>query len=96
MQGIKHLDRMDWAMYLFAITTLVAFVLTIVLIGLSQANYVSALAPLSSFSGSIGMIIVMAVLHNCQDCVAKRHKIDLCEYYKSRQPMPKEKADERT
>jgi hypothetical protein len=89
-RAIKHLDRMHRAIRVFAVISIILLVVTIVLLGLAQAEYVHPLLALYTFSGCIVSFIVIKAIDCCQQAVATKHNLDLQEdYYRVRQPAKK-------
>ena len=87
----KHLDRMERGMQAFAIIAVVALVAAIVLLGLSQADYVHPLSALYSFSGALTCLAIAKMIDCCHQSVAKKNHIDRKRYYALRQPPFEEK-----
>lgn len=84
--AIGTLDRMDIAIRVFAVTSVLLLITTIVLIALAQAEYVTPIAALYAFSGCVASFIVIKAIDCCQNSVAKKNNIDLQEYYDIKQP----------
>jgi hypothetical protein len=97
IKAIRHLDRMNWAIRVFVVISIVALVATIVLLGLAQAEYVEPQFPLYAFTACVGPFFVMAAIHCCQQAVASKHNIDLESYFRSKQRVPpKEEENKKT
>jgi hypothetical protein len=95
-RAIAHLDRMDWTIRVCVVLSLVALVATVVLLGLSMAEYVNPVLPLYTFSGCIGPFIIAKIIDCYQHRLAKKNRIDLDDYYAVRQPIPKKKDNHKT
>ncbi|MCC5832053.1 MAG: hypothetical protein JJU12_03305 [Chlamydiales bacterium] len=76
-EGRKKIERLEMAIRITGIACLALFALTIVFLGLAQADYIHPVAALISFSAIIPLIAVIKALDTCQLSVAKKHKIDL-------------------
>lgn len=90
-KGVRHLRRIDIAIKIFATVAVVAFVATIVLLGLAQAEYVHPLPAFYVFSGSVASLLIVTAIDCCHREVAKKYKIDREAYYAVTQPPPKRK-----
>jgi len=91
-RAIKYLDRMDWAIRVFAVISVILVVVTIILLGLAQAEYAHPLLALYTFSGCIGAFIVIKAIDCCQQFVANKHNLDLQDYYHAKSLSKKKKT----
>ncbi|MFC2049094.1 hypothetical protein ACFLR2_00260 [Chlamydiota bacterium] len=91
----KKLDCLRMTSSAFMIAVFVTLAVTTVLIGLSQARYISALTPLFAFSAIVPLFVVTIALDYHLHSVARKNGIDPVEYFRVRQPPPKKPKAEK-
>jgi hypothetical protein len=84
----KHLDRMEISVKVCVGAAIAAWIVTVVLLGVSLADYIPHYIPLSSFAFGISLIVIAKAIESCRSPIAKRYNIDLKSYDAPSKPLP--------
>lgn len=96
---LQKLDYLRYGSSAFMIAAVVALVVGGILIGLSQASYVSPESPLYAFGATIPIILTTIALDCCLRSLARKNNIDPEDYfriYQPKDPKPKDPKAKKT
>lgn len=79
---IEKMERLRKSSSAFVIAAAVAIVVGAVLIGLSQARYLPPETPLYGFGACVPLLLIAIGIDCYFRSIAKKHNIDLPNYYK--------------
>lgn len=88
------LKRVDYIIKGIAITALALFVISIVLIGLTQARYIHPIIPLCSFASILPVLLILKGVDMCRRPIADRYGLTIKAYDQTHYPPPPKKESD--